>query len=101
MVGHVGVHGTDNTHIIDVSRSFCEEFANFSTALTGLLKPEGRPHGCAGFSFSAKTRRRKRFPMILVQHRFWIEGIDLRRSTVHEQMHNALCLGSKVRRFRR
>ena len=38
--------------------------------------------------------------IIFVEHRLWIEGVDLRRSAVHEKMDDSFGTRGKVGRFR-
>src|SRR5206468_3749792 len=53
------------------------------------LKAERRAHRRSGLALGAEIGARQRPAMISVEERLGIEGIDVRRTTVHEQMDNA------------
>ncbi len=102
MVGHVGVHRADDAHVVDVPLGRAgEELADLDAALAVLLERERRAQGRAGLALGAEGRPGKRLAVVLRQQRLGIKGVDLRRSTVHEQVDDLLGSRGEMRRLRR
>ena len=101
VIGNIGVHRTDNADIIDAAGRPGEQFADLDAVLAVALELVRRTHGAGGLAFGAQVRRRQRLAVELVEGRLGIEGIDVRRAAVHEQMHDAPRLRGEVRRLRR
>jgi hypothetical protein len=84
VIWHVGIHRTDNAQIISARGDMREYFTNFNPALTVFCEFERRSKGNTRFPFSALIVRGQRFTMMFVEQWFWIEGVHMRRTTIHE-----------------
>ncbi len=101
VIGHVGIHRADDAQVVDMlSRRAGEEITHFDAALAILPEGEGRAQGCAGLALGAQVGRGKRLAVVLRQQWLGIECVDVRRTAVHEEVDNLLCLRGKVRRLR-
>ena len=91
MIGDVGVHGVDDRHVVDVfGGGSGEQFADGDSALAVLFELEGGLHDRAGLALGAEVAGGDRLAVILREQRFVVEGIDLRRAAVHEEMDDLL-----------
>ena len=100
MVGHIGVHATQHANVVDTFADIRENLADLDPRLPIFLELERRLHQVAGRPFGLDVGCRGLLTVILRQQRFRIEGIHLRRTTVHEEMNDALGFGLEVRGFR-
>ena len=79
-----------------------EDLADLDAALAVLLEPERRPEArCRSCARCVRFPLGQRLACVLVQERLGVEGIDLRRSAVQEDVDDVLGLGGEVRRPRR
>jgi hypothetical protein len=101
VVGNIGVHRTDDGDIVDAGCDMREKVTDFNAAFSIFLEGKGRPESGPGFAFGRQIRLGERLAMKLVEHRLGIEGIDVRRAAIHEEMDDALRLGGKMRRLGR
>ena len=99
VVGLIGPNGAGKTTLIDAITGFvpCE----------GAVVLDGRdisglaPHRRARLPLGPEIVQRKRLSVETIERRLRIKGVHLRRSAVHEQMHDSLRLRRKVWRPRR
>ena len=101
MVRHVGVHRADDAQVIDARRDVWEDLADLDPALAVLAESVGRGEGGPGTAFGAEILARQHLAGVPVERRLGIEGVDVRRPTVHEQVDDAFRLGREVRPARR
>jgi hypothetical protein len=102
MVRHVGSHGADHGDVVDALADVGKDFTNLDPAAPIALELEWRPESRAGAPFGLQVKVLGEFlAVILVEGRLGIKGIDMRRSTAHEQVNHALGLGGKLGFFRR
>ena len=88
----VRVHRANHAEVIRMSRRVREEIGNLQPALPARPKLERRLHQIPDRPPVRPDLRlpRVRGPMKLVEHRFWIERVHLRRRAIHEQKHAML-----------
>ena len=95
------MHRPDDANIIDMFRHMRKQFAHFDPALTAGLKRIRRFEGGAGAAFRFQIIHRQRFAMELRKARFGIESIDVRRSSIGEDVDHAPGFSRKMRISRR
>ena len=96
MIRHIGIHRADHAQIIGKRGQFGKQLAHFQAALAVLRELERRFEARAGRALGFEHIR-QRFAVVFVQHRLRVEGIDLRRAAIHEEMHHAFRLRLKMR----
>jgi hypothetical protein len=92
VIRDVGVHRPNHADIVRAAAHVREQLAHFQAALPVPGEREGRLHQRAGLALGRHGTTRKRLPVVLVEHRFRIEAVDLRQATVHEQENDGLGL---------
>ena len=91
------VHGLDETKIVDDACDIGKQLADPGSALAVLLKLPGRFEEVEGFAGNDLwTLEGKWFPVVALQERLVVEGVDLRRPSVHEQENDSLCPSREV-----
>jgi hypothetical protein len=97
MVWAICDHGPNDTDVIDSFSQVRKNVTDFNPALPVLFELERRLHQIASTAFRLGIATRSWLPVILVQHRFWIEGVDVRRTARHEQINDVFGLWREVR----
>lgn len=100
MIRDVRVHGPNDSDVVDGLSHVRKQLADFDATFTVLAKLKRRLERRVRLAFRSRQLERQLLAVILGQHRFRIEGIDMRRPTVHEQVDDAANLGRKVGHFR-
>ena len=104
VIRHVGLHRSDDANVVDALADIGEDLADLDAALAVLLEFERRAEGRAGLALGPEILGRQFLARVRVEHRLGVEGVDLRRPTVHEQVDHPLRLrrqGGRLRRQRR
>ena len=97
MVGHVCLHGTDHRDVVDALPDVGKNLTDFDPALTVALELEGRPENGTGSAFGDQVHARGEFlAVVFIERRFVVEGIDVGRTAVQEQVNHAFGLGGEV-----
>ncbi len=96
MVGDIGVHGTDDAKVIGAFAHFLEDVRNLQPALAVFFETKGGLHGHAGGAFGFQFERNF-FTVVFGELWFGVEGVDLGRSAVHEEMNDGFGLASVLR----
>jgi hypothetical protein len=100
VVGDIGVHRADDGDLVDARGDMREEFADLDAGLPVFFERERRAVGGAGFALGLEIER-ERFAVVFVQRRFGVEGVDLGRTAVGENVDDAFGLGGEMRGARR
>jgi hypothetical protein len=88
--------------VIHVPGNVGEKFTDMVTALAMPLEFPGRGQQVAGVGKSdARLVEGQRFAMITLQQRLVVEGVEMRRTALHEEKNDALGPRPKMRPFRR
>ena len=78
MIGNVGMHATNNAHIVNMSSGrFGIEFADFDTGFTILLKTKRCSETMSGFTFSLEIAKRQWLTVVFRKFGLVVEGIDV------------------------
>ena len=101
MVGIVGVHRANDADVINVLTESGQQFTDRHTAFAARPKPERRREQTTGRTLGQQICSLRLLPRILLQTRFGIEQISLKRPPVHEQVNHAFRFGCEVRGARR
>jgi len=97
MVWHVCLHGTDHRDVVDALADVGKNLTDFDPALTVALELERRPENGTGPAFGYQVHAPGKFlAVVFVEARFVVEGIDVGRTAVQEQVNHAFGLGGKV-----
>ena len=88
MVGHIGVHRTNDTKIVRMVSKIRKQLAHHDTAVTMSGKLEGRRHVTCGTVLAGNVLAWC-LALMLGKRRFGIESVDMRRSAIHEQKNDA------------
>ena len=86
MIGDIGVHGADDAEVVGAGGDVREDVGDFETALAVTLEFVGRPHERAGLAFGAEVFARHGLAVEAVKFRFGVEGVDLGRAAVGEDV---------------
>ncbi len=99
VVGVVGVHRANDADVIDALGHLGVQLADLDAALAVLLGLERRGHQLAdpGPAGLLEQSIGHRLTVQLFQARLGVEGIDVRRTAVHEQEDHPFGPGGKVR----
>ena len=95
VVGHLGVHRADDRNVVGMGRGLGEDFADLQAALSVLLELERRGERRTGFPLGRQVDRR-RLTRVLLERRFRIESVDVRRTAVQEEVDHPLHPAGKV-----
>src|SRR5262245_44972130 len=90
VVWPIGVHGANHANIIDPLGQVGKDIADLNTALSILLKVEGRLHQIASASLCLRITAWSRFAVILIEHWLRIESIDMGRPASHKEVNDML-----------
>ena len=99
MIRHIGVHGTNDTDIVDALGDFWENLADRNPGLSRTLELEGRFEKPTGSSLGFTLGSRRPLAMVLFQRRFGIESIHLGGTAIHEEVNDTLRLGLEMWRL--
>ena len=96
-------HRADDGDFVGVLRDVRQQLRHVQTRLAMLPKPERAPHQPAG-----RVGRRQvfgdvfqnRLAMTAIEFRFWIQQVDLRWSSLHEELNHSLRTRLKMRLLR-
>ena len=100
VVGHVGMHRANDGNVVDVPGNVGEYLADFDAALAMFLEAKRRRKRRPGAPLGAQIRHRQLPAGVAQQGRLRIEGVDVGRSAIHEEMNDALGLAGIMRRAR-
>src|SRR4029453_11503281 len=84
MVRHVGVHRTNDATVVDDPREIRQRFADVDATFTALVERKVGRHEARALGLFVKVTRRL-LPRVLGQLRLWIERVEMRGATFHEQ----------------
>ena len=102
MIGHVGIHRSDDAEVVDVLLGRAgEQLAHLDAAPAVFAECKGRAQRGAGLALGAEIRVRQGLAVVSRQERLGVEGVDLRRPAVHEQVDDLSGLAGELGRFRR
>jgi hypothetical protein len=87
------MHGPDETEIVNATPDMGKDVAHLDTTLAILLEAERGPHQVAGLPLGYQVSTGKGLPMVFVQHRFRVEGIDLGQSSIEKEKDHMLSCG--------
>ena len=93
MIRNIRVDGADEADIVGHFAHVRKQFADLHPALTVLLEGEGRAQQRSGLALGGHDAARQRLAVILLQRRFRIEAIHLRKAAINVQKDDALGLG--------
>ncbi len=99
VVGNVCEHGPDHANVVDVFSHLGKEFADFNPALPVLFETERRSHEIAGLAFGLDVFPRHRLAVMFRQQRLGIEGVNGRKTAIHEKKDDALDFGGEMSRL--
>src|SRR5229473_136572 len=101
MIRDVAAHRTDYAHIVDGFAQLGKNIADFDAALSIFLETERRFHEIANLhrvsGSGDRVGARHWLAVVLIEHRLWIESIDLRWAAIEEQKDDSFHFGRKVR----
>ena len=86
MIGDIGVHGADDAEVVGAGGDVGEDVGDFEAALAVALELVWRPHEGAGLAFGAEVFARHGLAMEAVEFGFGVEGVDLGRAAVGEDV---------------
>ena len=95
VVGHVGMHGTDDAKVVRMFPKMMKDLADGDPALPVLLEGEGRGEGPTGLAFGLEVDGNS-LARIFPQGGLGVKSIDLGSSTVAEDVNDVLGLGMKM-----
>ena len=95
VVRHVGLHRADHAEVVGVLGGALEELADLESAPAVSAPGEGRTEGGAGAPLRGDVIAGKGLAVILVQRGLAVEGVDVRRPAVGEDVDDALGLGGE------
>ena len=82
VIRDVGIHGANHAAIVNALTQFGENLADFDAALAAAMKLERRAEEAAGFAFGFEVAGGHGLAAVLLEQRFGVEGIHLRRAAV-------------------
>ena len=98
MIRCVGMHRTNEAHVVDVLSGFGKDFTHFHATFTILLKRKWGGHRRSRMPFRRQLLiLGERLAVILGQHWLRIEGVHLRGTAIQINMDDMLGLGRKLR----
>jgi hypothetical protein len=101
MVGHFGVHGADDRHVVDVLGGVLKDLADLDAAFAVLLELVGAGEGGAGLALRRQVGHRQFLAGVGLQRRLRVERVDVRGTAIHEEMDDVLRFAWEMRRLRR
>src|SRR5215475_3879476 len=103
MINPVSHHGPDNTKVVNTGTHVRKQVTHFDTALAIMLELPRRLHQAShlGLIKSERSLEGQRFSIVQCQAWFGIEGIDMRRSSMHEEKNDTLGPGGEMAGFGR
>ncbi len=99
VIGNVRVHRADDAEIVGMFAEVGKQLADFHAALAVLLEFERRGKGRSRLAFGAQVFVRQGFSRKPCQGGLGVEGVDMRRPAIQEDMNDVLGLGGKMRRL--
>ncbi len=101
MIGDFGPHRSNDAQVVGTLAEPGKQVADLDSAFAVALVFPRRRKRPAGLSFGWQIAAGHRLAGVLFKHGFGVESIDLRGSSIEENMHDAFGLGSEVREARR
>ena len=100
MIRHIGLHGADDTYVINALGDVRKKFTHLDAAPSVFLKLERRLKRRAGAAFGGEIINRQWFAVELGEDRLGIKRVHVRRTAVGKDVDDALGLGGKMRSMR-
>jgi hypothetical protein len=100
VIGDVGMHGSNDAQVICAGAQMWKDLADFESGLPMSSKLKWGFHQPAGLSLCFQVCTRWTLPIVFGQSGFRVEGVDLRRSTIHKQVDDPFRFWGKHWRFR-
>src|ERR1044072_2129287 len=91
--------GTNDAEIVGVTTESRKELADLDAALPVWFEREWRLQQRAGLALGLEISGGRGLPVVFIEHRLRVEGIDLRRAAIEEQEDDVFGLGGKMRRL--
>ena len=88
MIGHIGMHGTDDAKVVCALGHVREDITNLDPTLSMLGELEGGSITGTCLALGLEVVHGQLFAMILCQEWLGIEGVDLGRSAIHEEVND-------------
>jgi hypothetical protein len=96
VIGDIGMHGADDSDLVDAFGHMREEVAHLDAALASGLEFEGGWERGTGFSLRLRVFHRQQLASVGLQLGFGIEGVDVGGTSVHEQVNHPFGLAVEV-----
>ena len=97
VIGQAGPHRADDRQRVGVRGGALEEFADLQPAVAVPLEPKRAGERASRLPLGG-NRKRQRLARILCQKRLRVEGVDVRRTAVEEELDHAAHARREVRR---
>jgi hypothetical protein len=98
MAWQLGIHGTNDGHLVNALGEFRKQIAYGDSTLTMLRKGKWGWQGHSGFSLGLEILEGQDLAGSFGQLGFGVERIDLRNPTIQKHMDNMLGLARKMQR---
>ena len=97
MIRIIGVHRSDDAHVVDALSDLRQQLANRQSALTAIPKTKRHRHQTACFVFRPKLNLLRPLPDKLIERGLRIKEVRLKRATIHKELNHPLGPRSMMR----